>query len=138
MTVSPAPATPLAAVAASRAHAQRWFRRLLWIGIVANLATAIPSVLAPATMLRLFRFPEATPVMWPQFAALLLVLLSLFYVPAAIDPNRYRVIAWLAVGARLVGVVFFLGFQPKEYHQFGYFDLAFFVPQAVLLWMVSR
>lgn len=137
MTVSPLPATPLAA-ATSRTHAERWFRRLLWLGIAANLASAVPSVLAPAAMLRLFRFPEVTPVMWAQFAALLLVLLSLFYMPAAIDPRRYRVIAWLAVGARLAGVVFFLGFQPKEYHQFGYFDLAFFVPQAVLLWMVSR
>lgn len=114
-----------------------WFRRVLWIGIAANLASAIPSVLAPAFMLRLFGFPEVTPVMWPQFAALLLVLLSLFYMPAAIDANRYRVIAWLAVGGRLTGAVFFLLFQSPEYRQFGYFDLAFFVPELVLLWMVA-
>lgn len=117
--------------------AEMWFRRVLWLGIAANLATAVPSVLAPSVMLRLSGLPEATPVMWPQFSALLLILLSVFYMPAAIDPTRYRVIAWLAVGARLVGVIFFLGFQAAIYHRFGYFDLVFFVPEAVLLWMVT-
>jgi len=63
---------------------------------------------------------------------LLLILLSAFYVPAAIDPTRYQLVAWLAVVARLVGVIFFVGFHPA-YRQLGYFDLLFFVPEAGLL-----
>jgi len=29
--------------------------------------------------------------------------------------------------------VFFVGFQAREYHMLGYFDLVFFVPELVLL-----
>jgi len=113
--------------------ALRWFSRVVIIGILANLALAVPTLLAPAALMAFSRLPEATPLLWPRFAALLLILLSAFYVPAAVDPVRYRAVAWLAVLARLAGVVFFLGFQPAEYHMLGFFDLVFFVPEAILL-----
>lgn len=112
---------------------ERWFRRVLWVGILANLALAVPTLIAPDRVIALAGLPPATPAVWPRFAALLLVLLSVFYMPAGIDPRRYRVVAWLAVAARLAGVVFFVGFQAPEYHVLGYFDLAFFVPELVLL-----
>ena len=47
-------------------------------------------------------------------------------------------VAWLAVASRLAGVIFFVGFQPAAYHPLGYFDLVFFVPEAILLVMASR
>jgi len=106
---------------------------VLWIGIFANLALAIPTVFAPEFMMRLTGLPIASPTLWPRFAGLLLILLSTFYMPAAIDPNRYRPVAWLAVISRLVGFIFFVLFQSAEYHQLGYFDLVFFVPEAALL-----
>jgi hypothetical protein len=115
------------------ATALRWFSRVTWAGVAANLALAIPTLAAPAALLARNDLPPAEPVLWPRFAALLLILLSAFYVPAALDPVRYRVVAWLAVCARLAGVVFFVGFQSAAYHQLGYFDLAFFVPEAALL-----
>ncbi len=58
--------------------------------------------------------------------------------PAALNPNRYRLVAWMAVGARLAGVVFFLGFQPRQYNLFGYFDFVFFVPEVLLLAALAR
>jgi hypothetical protein len=118
-------------------NAQRWFSRVMWVGIAANLALAIPTLIAPAQLIDLVGLPPASPVLWPRFAALLLILLSLFYVPAGIDPVRFRAIAWLAVLSRLAGVVFFLLFQPPEYHMFGYFDLVFLLPLAILLSMVG-
>jgi hypothetical protein len=117
--------------------AERWFRRVIWIGIVANLALAVPTLLWPAEMIALNRLPPATPLVWPRFASLLLVLLSLFYMPAGIDPNRFRVNAWLAVAGRLAGVVFFLVFQAAAYRTLGYVDLVFFVPELILLVMVA-
>jgi hypothetical protein len=69
---------------------------------------------------------------------LLLILLSVFYIPAALDFARYQITAWCTVGSRLAGVVFFIGFQPAEYHVLGYFDLVFFVPEAVLLTLAFR
>lgn len=117
--------------------AVRWFSRVVWLGIVANLALALPTLLMPARMLTLSNLPVTEPLLWTQFAALLLILLSAFYVPAALDPRRYRLVAWLAVWARLAGVVFFVLFQPAAYHMFGYFDLVFFVPEAALLAAVA-
>jgi hypothetical protein len=120
-----------------RTVAKRWFKRVLWIGIAANLALAIPTLLAPERLLALSGFPPALPAVWPRFAALLLILLSLFYMPAAIDVDRYRPVAWLAVVSRLAGVVFFLAFQPVEYRMLGLFDLVFLVPEAILLMMIA-
>ena len=118
--------------------AVRWFSRVVWIGIAANLALAVPTLLMPAQMLAFSRLPIAEPLLWTQFAALLLILLSAFYVPAALDPRRYLLVAWMSVLARLAGVVFFVLFQPREYHLFGYFDLLFFVPEAALLAAAGR
>ena len=115
-----------------------WFRRVVWIGIAANLLLAVPTLVAPAASIARAGVPAATPLLWPQFSALLLILLSIFYLPAALDFERYRMTAWSAVGARLAGVIFFVGFQPREYHMLGYFDLVFFVPEAVLLALAFR
>jgi hypothetical protein len=117
----------------TRSTARRWFGRVVWIGIVANLALAIPTVFAPERMMTLSGVPLATPTTWTQFSAFLLIILSTFYIPAAIDPDRYRVIAWLTVISRLAGTIFFTLFQPAVYHRFGYFDLVFLVPEALLL-----
>jgi hypothetical protein len=118
--------------------AGRWFKRVLWFGIVANLGLAVPTVLAPSRMLALSGLPNASPLLWTQFSGLLLVLLSVFYMPAGVDLDRYRAVAWLAVGARLAGGIFFVGFQPAVYHGLGYFDLAFFVPEITLLAVAVR
>ena len=120
------------------AAAERWFSRVVWLGIAANLALAVPTLVAPAAMLEFSNFPITEPLMWTQFAALLLILLSAFYVSAALDPRRYRLVAWLSVLARLAGVVFFVLFQAREYHMLGYFDLVFFVPEAALLMAAGR
>jgi hypothetical protein len=120
-----------------RSSAERWFRRVIWIGIVANLALAVPTLLAPEQMMMLSGLPPASPLLWPRFAGLLLILLSVFYMPAGIDPNRYRVVAWLAVASRLAGVIFFLGFQPADYRMLGYFDFVFLVPELILLWRLG-
>jgi len=113
--------------------AGRWFSRIVWLGIVCNLALAVPTLFAPEQTMALTRMPPASPLLWPQFSALLLILLSIFYIPAALDFARYRITAWCTVGSRLAGVVFFVGFQPAAYHVLGYFDLMFFIPEAVLL-----
>ena len=110
---------------------------MMWVGIFANLALAVPTLLLPERMMEWIDLPLATPIMWPRFAALLLILLSVFYMPAAVDPDRYRTTAWTAVLSRLAGVLFFLT-QPREYLMFGLFDLVFFVPELVLLWRLSR
>jgi hypothetical protein len=115
----------------------RWFSRIVWVGIVANLALALPSIAAPDQVVEMSGIPTVTPHLWVRFAGLLLLLLSAFYAPAARDPDRYRANAWLAVASRAAGVVFFF-MEPAAYRLFAYFDLVFFVPQALLLWLATR
>ena len=116
--------------------AGRWFRRVVWTGIAANIALALPTIAAPAQMIAMSGLPTATPDLWPRFAGVLLILLSVFYMPAAVDPDRHRATAWFTVVSRLTGVVFF-AFEP-DYLMLGLFDAIFLVPQAVLLTLAVR
>ena len=123
------PASPIGAVV--------WFRRVMWLGIAANLALAVPTLVSPEPMVALVGMPVPSVIMWTRFAALLLILLSVFYMPAAIDPARYRTVAVLAVASRLAGVLFFFLLH-RDYWIFGAFDLAFFVPEVLLLVRLPR
>jgi hypothetical protein len=114
-----------------------WFSRVMWLGIVVNLALAGATLVAPARILALNGLPPASPLLWPRFAAWLLILLSVFYVPAAADPARYRLNAKLAVLARFAGVMFFAT-QASTYWGLGGVDLMFFLPEAILLAASSR
>lgn len=117
--------------------AARWFGRVMWVGIFANLALALPTIAAPTLMIDMMSLPTASPDLWPRFAAVLLVILSVFYMPAAVDVHRYRVPAWMAVASRATGVVFFL-VEGSPYLMFALFDFVFFVPEAILLTIVAR
>ncbi len=78
------------------------------IGIVLNLAFAIPLLFAPESLLNLFGIPIGQ-LIWPRFAGGLLIILSCFYAPMVVDLDRFRILAWLQIlPARLFGTVFFL------------------------------
>lgn len=114
-----------------------WFGRLVWLGIAANFVLAIPGLLWPEQVLTFFGFPSASPLLWPSFACLLLILLSLFYMPGAINPFHYRANAYLAVFSRLVGFVYFIA-GPSTYYLLGLYDLAFAIPQGILLLLALK
>jgi hypothetical protein len=113
-----------------------WFGRVVWLGILTNFALALPTLFLPDEMLAMYSLPSASPSMWPSFAALLLILLTLFYIPAT-KPLRYRPVAWMAVLARLAGVIFFLIFN-RDYSMFGLIDLTFFIPESILLTLAIK
>lgn len=121
----------------------RAFQVTIWIGILVNLGLALTALVAPDWLLRTLGFDIAYPNLWPRFAAWLLILLSLFYIPGANDINRYRANAVLAVCARFAGVAFFtgavllVGFSSR-YLLFGLIDLVFAVPGAIFLWLALR
>jgi hypothetical protein len=116
--------------------AARWFRRVVWVGIIANVLLALPTIAAPSQMTAFAGLPTATPDLWPRFAGVTMILLSIFYIPAALDVDRYRIVAWFTLVSRLTGVIFFM-FEPG-FRFFMYYDLVFLVPQAVLLWLAVR
>ena len=111
--------------------AGRWLKRVIWLGIFANLALALPTLAAPDFVMDRVGLPTATPLLWPRFAGLLLIILSVFYTPAATDLDRYRIVAWFAIASRAAGVLFFV--PQATYRMLGLFDLVFLVPELLLL-----
>ena len=80
---------------------------MVWLGILANFALAVPTLIAPERLIAMAGLPPASPLMWVRFSAWLLILLSFMYMPGAVDLYRYRAPAWLSVTSRLAGVLFF-------------------------------
>ena len=121
----------------AQSKAAVWFGRVVWLGILANFAAAVPTLIAPERLMAMAGLPLATPLMWVRFSAWLLILLSFFYMPGAVNLYRYRVPALLSVTSRLAGVLFFAT-QAAEYRMFGLFDFVFLVPEAILLTIALR
>jgi hypothetical protein len=74
-------------------------------------------------------------LMWLGIAANIVVaLISIFYVPAAIEPLVHRYSAVISILCRFGGVAFF-SIVGSRYITFGLFDLTFGFIQAILLWL---
>jgi len=111
-------------------RALSWFRWLVWAGVVANIVVAIIAIAAPAMVLDFLHLELAKPLVWPRFAAFLLILLSIFYIPAAIDPINNRFAAKFAIISRFAGVTFFAVIGGR-YIVYGMLDLVFGLPEAI-------
>ena len=114
--------------------ALRWYRRLVWAGIVSNIAVSIVSIIYPAEVLAFVGVDPATPLIWPRLAVMLLALLSIFYIPAALDPCAHRFSAIFAVVCRFAGTIFF-AIVGGRYIPFSLFDFVFGAPQAICLYL---
>src|SRR5579864_4651659 len=80
---------------------------LLWFGIFLNSLFIVPLLFFPRWMLDLFNIP-LEELIWARAAAGLLMIISVFYVPAAVDFMRYRANAYIAVFfSRTFGASFF-------------------------------
>lgn len=123
-----------------RSHSlSRWkFRHALatWLGIVLNLAVAIPFFFAPAWSLDLLNIPHP-PLIWARVGAMLLVIITAFYVPMTIDFDRFRIMAWLSVfPSRTFGATYFtvavvvFGAAP------GFLSIALIDAFIAILWLI--
>jgi hypothetical protein len=115
-----------------------WFGRIVWLGILADWVLAIPAIFFPnETLAFVGQRPSQDPV-WTSFSGVLLTLLAAFYIPAARNPYRHRLTAWLTVFARTGGIFLFLLLRPGIYPLFGFIDMAFLVTEGPLLIMAFR
>src|SRR5919201_315016 len=126
-----------AAMTSTENGALRWFQRLVWAGIVANIVLGIVSIAYPAQVLALAKVDPATPLVWPRLSAMLIILLAGFYIPAALDPNANRFAAVFAVVCRFAGTIF-MAVAGGHYIIFGLFDFVFGAPQAICLYLAWR
>jgi hypothetical protein len=116
----------------------RWFKRAMWAGIIQDWLLGIPAIFAPEKTIRLVRQRPTKDPVWTAFAALLVTLLSLSYIPGARDPFRYRASAWLSVFARPPGVIFFFVLRRGTYPIFGIIDSVLSLVQMPLLILTFR
>ncbi|WGD54702.1 hypothetical protein QA641_12790 [Bradyrhizobium sp. CB1650] len=81
---------------------------LVWFGILLNALFVIPLLFCPRWFLDLFNIP-LDQLIWARASAGLLMIISVFYVPAAVDFVRYRANACIAVfPSRTFGATFFV------------------------------
>jgi hypothetical protein len=103
------------------ADSRSLFRIVVYVGVAANWAFGIWAIfLDPHRLLTTLRLGDQASVLWLYNYSVLLMILSLFYIPAARDPFRYRANAWLLIVGRLVPASTFLvgvmlGFMPRGF-----------------------
>jgi hypothetical protein len=87
-----------------------WIARhttLLWLGVILNAVFFIPMLIDPRWLLDLVGIP-LQELIWARSAGGLLMIITVFYIPAALDFGRYRANAYIAVfPSRTFGAVFF-------------------------------
>ena len=97
------------------------FRIIVWLGVIANWSFGLWAVFGDGnSLLAMLRLGQQDSLLWLYNYAILLMILSLFYIPAARDPFRYRANAWLLVAGRLVPATTFLigvllGYMPNGF-----------------------
>jgi hypothetical protein len=124
---------------------QRWFTPAVWLGVFANIVGfVIPVLLSPAWLLTRLHLPY-TPYqdIWLRDAALLLLFLSILYLPAASDPLRYKANAIIGAVGRLIFCVFWIwpvlfANAPRGYLIVGALDGTIGLIQGILLYKLLR
>lgn len=115
--------------------AAQWFSRVVWLGIVFNLLFIAQGLFAPAMVNIGIGLPAGLPTLWNQAHAMMVLALSIFYIPAAIAPLRNPGYSWLLVLSRALAAVFWaskLATIPGLL-SFMMMDGAFAIAQGVLL-----
>ncbi|MCG8454794.1 MAG: hypothetical protein MI919_00825, partial [Holophagales bacterium] len=107
--------------------------------VLGNLAFAVPALLTPETFNpSLGGVLDVWAYLWLGNCALLLLQVSLFSLPSACYPARYRVYAWLAVAGWLVSALFWMWMSSRwspdpPVSRFWIVDLAIALVLGVLL-----
>ena len=120
------------------------FKIVVWLGVIANWSFGLWVVFGNGhSLLAMLRLGEQEDLLWLYNYAILLLILSLFYIPAARDPFRYRANAWLLVLGRLVPATtflfgVFLGFMPNGFLTLFLGDGAIGVVELLLLLRIFR
>lgn len=120
-----------------------WFRLLVAVGGIANLTFAIPAFFAPQVLVELIDVGALDQSVWLRNVAILLIIISAFYIPAILDPFRYAFNSVLLVVGRFSAGVFFLVLvltagYPDGFLVLALTDLVFSTLQAIALFFLFR
>src|SRR5260221_4849307 len=119
------------------AKALLWFQRFVWLGIFANIVITLTAIFCTEWVIDVLRLDPAFPLAWPRFGAFGILLISGFYVIAAMDPCRSMWASVFTIVCRAAGLLFF-AIVGGRYIVFGLYDLLFGAPQAICLYLAWR
>jgi hypothetical protein len=123
---------------------RKLFAIVVWLGVIANWSFGIWAIfIDPHSLLAFFKLGPMESTIWLYNYSVLLMILSLFYIPAAHDPDRYRANAWLLIVGRLVPASTFfvgvlLGFMPAGFASLGIGDTTFGIIELILLLRIIK
>lgn len=123
--------------------ALKWFRVTIGVGFVVNLLFALLALFAPRLLEGVLNVGPTNTPHWLQNAGILLLIISMMYIPVIKDPFRYLFITYLAVAARFAaGILFLAGLlfmnYPDGMATLSANDLILSSIQAVLLYFTLR
>src|SRR5215475_13404213 len=105
-----------------------WLHRVTFVGVLINI----------------FGLPGGGgSIVWMRQAGLLLLFISILYVPGGSDPVRYRLNAYFAVGVRMTIGLYWLFLVVVEHRTrgflpFGFLDCGYAVFNGILLWLAVK
>jgi hypothetical protein len=122
----------------------KWFGWVVWAGIVVNMFFVVFCFFFPESMCALLHLKQPDPIIWVRTSGMLLFIISIFYIPAALDPFRYRATAIMhIIPSRACGSSFFLYSvllrgQEKGFLSIALVDLFFGLLSAIFLYLAFR
>ena len=122
----------------------RWYGRTVLLGIFVNMFFVVACFFFPRPMCELLHLKVPDPIIWVRTSGMLLFIISVFYIPGALDPFRYRATAVMhIIPSRACGSTFFLYSVLVRGQEAGFLsialvDLFFGVVSAIFLFKAFR
>jgi cytochrome c5 len=113
-----------------------WFSRVVWLGILFNLFFVAMQVFAPDMINVAVGLTPGFPTVWNRAHGIMVLALTILYIPAALDPLRYPAYSWMLVVSRLSAAILWAWCISSGQGAFGSYlamDGAFCAVQAILL-----
>jgi len=101
-----------------------WFRLLVAAGGIANLVFAIPAFIYPPLLGEMIDVGAIEQTVWLRNVAILLIIISTFYIPAILDPFRYSFNCIVLIVGRFSAGLFFLVLVVSAGYPSGFLVLA--------------
>lgn len=118
-----------------------WFRRLVWLGAAVNATFIIPAIFAQDLLRGMLRSAQYVTFshLWLVATGLVLLGVTLLYLPAAHAPEERPATAWLLVVSRFIAAAFWLRVTLQPDRQvFASFLISDFTFGVVLLVLLQR
>ncbi len=113
-----------------------WFSIVVWLGILFNLLFIAEQLFTPDSINAALGLPLGLPnVVWNQAHGMMVLALSIFYIPAALAPLRNPDYSWLLVLSRFLAAIFWAVAWHSDAAFLSYLiaDGSFGLVQAILL-----